>query len=92
MIVLVLLGCMLFRGVEGLFVERGVFWRRLRSHGHSCAFCEATLASGANIGYIFAHGGLGGRLKGRKCQLAFNSSTMCGRTFFLMSFLCHNHR
>jgi hypothetical protein len=83
---------MLFMGLEGLFVGRLVFWRRLRSHGHSCAFCEATLASGENIGYTFVYRGQGGRLKGRKWQLARNCSTMCGRTFFLMFFFCHNHR
>ncbi len=77
---------MLFMGVEGLFVVRGVFWRRLRSHGHCFALCKATLAIVANIGYIFVHGGLAGKLRGRKCQLAFNSSTMCDRTLFLMSF------
>jgi hypothetical protein len=33
---------MFFRGLEGLFVGRGVFWRRLRCYGNCCAFCEAT--------------------------------------------------
>ncbi len=33
---------MLFRGLEGLFVGRGVFLRRLRSYGNCFAFCEAT--------------------------------------------------
>jgi hypothetical protein len=33
---------MLFRGLEGVFVGHGVFWRRLRSYGNCCTFCEAT--------------------------------------------------
>ena len=33
---------MLFRGLEGLFVGRGVFWTILRSYGNCFVFCEAT--------------------------------------------------
>jgi len=44
---------MLLRGLEGVFVGLGVFWRRLRNYGNCCVFCEANEARGVNIGYIF---------------------------------------